>query len=609
MNLQVDTVPPSSFAKDYEKSSLGLTTINDVFLRVAGRGHQTAALWQDRAGAWLPISGAQFYQRVRSLSLSFSSWGIRKGDRIALLAENRWEWQVSDFAASMLGAVSVPIYPTLTADQTAELLFDSGSRIAVVSTRQQLKKLTAVRSRTALEQIILMDEDEADGAVLFSSLIEGADDRGIERDAAFERRAGEVGPSDLATIIYTSGTTGEPKGVMLTHGNLASNLNYSTRDFQFTEEDSCISFLPLSHVTARHLDYVLLARGATVAYCPGFEKLPAAMKSVRPTVFVAVPRVYEEVRQETERRAARSPIKLRIFNWALKEGARHKGAVLTGRTPSSPLWKLADKLVFSKLRESFGGRVRYFIAGGAPLGLDSAEWFASAGIRILEGYGLTETSPVLSLNSTREYRIGSVGPAMPNVEFRIAEDGELLVRGPSIFKGYWQRPQATSEVIDPEGWFATGDIGRFDDAGFLYITDRKKELIKNSGGKLIAPQPIENKLKAHRFIAQVAIVGDRQKTLSALISPNFPALEEWAKQQGITVADWTMLVADPRVTAEFKNIVRSVNKSLASFESIGKFKVVPDEWSIDSGELTPSMKLKRRVILERYAAEIREFYL
>lgn len=587
---------------------LPFQTVNDIFFQMASRGSTRVALWQDANGAWQPLSGAQMYQRVRAVARAFAGWGVKKGDRIALLSENRWEWQVTDFAAMALGAVGVPIYPTLTAEYIGALLADSGSRIVVVSTRQQYKKIAAVRSQTAIEHIVIMDDEGTPDAVLFSSLIRGADELGTERDAEFDGRAMEVQPKDLATIIYTSGTTGEPKGVMLTHENLAANVNYSTRDFDFCETDRCISFLPLSHVTARHVDYALFAQDATVAYCPGFDKLPAAMKNVRPTVFVAVPRVYEKVRQETERRAARSPVKAWIFKWALATGRRNRNSILRGEQPKSPLWTLAHKLVFSKVQQSFGGEVRYFIAGGAPLGLDTAQWFADAGIRILEGYGLTETSPVLALNSRVAHRIGSVGKTIPNVEFRIAEDGELLVRGPSVFIGYWQQPAATAEALDSGGWFSTGDIARFDEDGFLYITDRKKELIKNSAGKFIAPQRIENMLKAHLFVAQAALVGDRQKSVSVLISPNFPALEEWAKQQGIAAPTRRELVADPRVSAEFKSIVRQVNKGLASFENIGKFKAVPEEWSLDSGELTPSLKLKRRVILERYAREIEEFY-
>ena len=586
---------------------LNLKTLNDILFTIAANNSERAILAQDAAGAWLPISGARTYQRVRAVAQAFASWGIRKGDRIAILGENRWEWAVADFATLALGAVDVPIYPTLTADQTAVLLADSGARIAVVSSRAQYDKVAQSRAQTGVERIVLMDEEGVADAVLFSSLIGDADKK-TDRDAGFDRGAYDVQPEDLATLIYTSGTTGEPKGVMLTHGNIASNINYSTAEFGFLPTDSCISFLPLSHITARHLDYALYAQNVTVAYCPAFDKLPAALTSVRPTIMVAVPRVYEKVRQEVERRASLSPVKTRLLKWAVSTGGKHKDAVAQGQTPGSLAWKSANALVYKKIRGAFGGRVRYYIAGGAPLGLDTAHWFASVGIRILEGYGLTETSPVLAINTPRHNRMGSVGQALPNVACRFAEDGELLVKGPNVFEGYWKQSPHPPEIFDDQGFFRTGDIGRLDADGFLYITDRKKELLKTSGGKLIAPQPIENKLKANLLVAQAALVGDRHKFTSALISPNFAALEAWVSQQGIAAPTRRELVADSRVIAQYQAIVDRVNENLAHFETIKRFHLVPDEWSLDTGELTPSLKLKRRVILEKYANEMAALY-
>ncbi len=586
---------------------LNLKTLNDILFTIAANNSERAILAQDAAGTWHPISGARTYQRVRAVAQAFASWGIRKGDRIAILGENRWEWAVADFATLALGAVDVPIYPTLTADQTAVLLADSGARIVVVSSRAQYDKVAQSRAQTGVERIVLMDEEGVADAVLFSSLIGDADKK-TDRDAGFDRGAYDVQPEDLATLIYTSGTTGEPKGVMLTHGNLASNINYSTAEFGFLPTDSCISFLPLSHITARHLDYALYAQNVTVAYCPAFDKLPAALTSVRPTIMVAVPRVYEKVRQEVERRASLSPVKTRLLKWAVSTGGKHKDAVAQGQTPGSLAWKSANALVYKKIRGGFGGRVRYYIAGGAPLGLDTAHWFASVGIRILEGYGLTETSPVLAINTPRHNRMGSVGQALPNVACRFAEDGELLVKGPNVFEGYWKQSPHPPEIFDDQGFFRTGDIGRLDADGFLYITDRKKELLKTSGGKLIAPQPIENKLKANLLVAQAALVGDRHKFASALISPNFAALEAWVSQQGIATPTRRDLVADPRVIAQYQAIVDRVNENLAHFETIKRFHLVPDEWSLDTGELTPSLKLKRRVILEKYANEMAALY-
>ena len=563
-----------------------------------------------RTGFWQPISAREVYSRVTSLASVLRAWGIVKGDRVAILAENRWEWAVMDFAVLAIGAVDVPIYPTQTAEQTAVLLADSGSRIAFVSTREQYDKVASVRGQTHLERVVMMDNFAPDAgidAVAFSSLMprDGAE---FERDVEFDRRARDVRPDDLATIIYTSGTTGEPKGVMLSHGNIASNLNYSIVGLHFREGDRCISFLPLSHITARALDAALFSRGVTVAHCSSFDKLPEAMRTVQPSVFVGVPRVYEKVRQAVEARASLSPVKKRLLQWAIRVGHQHRESILNDRLPKSAVWRLAAKLVLTKVHGAFGGRTRYFIAGGAPLGMDTAGWFADAGLRILEGYGLTETSPVIALNKPGAYRIGSVGKALPNMECRLASDGELEVRGPSVFMGYWRKPEATAATFTSDGWFKTGDIARIDDDGFLFITDRKKELLKTSGGKFVAPQPIENKLKANLLVGQAALVGDKHQFISALISPNFAALAAWAKEKGVDASDRARLIANPKVVAEYQGIVDKVNAGLANFETMKRFRLVAEEWSLEGGELTPSLKLKRRVVVARYAAEIDGFY-
>jgi len=586
-----------------------ISTINDLFLRVAGAENPRAVLWQDEFGQWQPISSDQIYQRVRALAKAFLSWGARKGDRIGLVGENRWEWMVTDFASLAIGAANVPIYPTLTDEQVAELLKDAGCRIAVVSTRAQYDKLQAVRAKTDLEKIVLMDAGPPpEGAISLSSLLEGADAEGSSRDAVFDELVRRVESKDLATLIYTSGTTGEPKGVMLTHGNVANNQNTAAVEFGFNETDSCISFLPLSHITARALDYVMYNHGSQVAYCSQFDKLPQAMKEVRPTVIVGVPRVFEKIRQAVEQKSAASPVKKRILAWALGLGGRHVDTVYGGRKPSAPMWKLANKLCYSKVMEAFGGRVRVFVSGGAPLGVDTATWFASAGIALWEGYGLTETSPVIALNTPVSHRMGTVGKILPNVEVKLAEDGELLTRGPAVFVGYWQKPTETAACFDDEGWFRTGDIASIDEDGFLSITDRKKELLKTSGGKLVAPQPIENKLKNNALVAQAALVGDKHKFISALLAPNFVALEAWAQQNGIEAKTRAELVANLQVIALYGGIVREVNGALANFETIKRFRVVADEWTQESGELTPSMKLKRRIITAQYSAVIDELY-
>ena len=584
-----------------------LETLNDVLVGVGRRGAHEVMLSKDGAGLWQPITAEMFYARVRSLAAVFRGWGVGKGDRVAILAENRWEWTATDFATLALGAVDVPLYATLPADQIGYMLKDSGARVVVVSSREQYDKVRSCTDLPDLQHVVVMDAGEFAGAEAFAALIADADGA-AGTDGWFEESLRSVRSDDLATIIYTSGTTGDPKGAMLTHGNLASNLNFSTLDFDFNDADSWISFLPLSHVTARHLDYVLLCYGAKVAYCPKFDELSAAMKAVRPTVFVAVPRVYEKIRQAVEGKARASKVRSRILAWAVETGGSHRDQVLAGETPGALSWTVAKKLVFGKIRDAFGGRVHTFVSGGAPLGIDTATWFADVGVLIFEGYGLTETSPVVALASPKAHRIGTVGPVLPNVEHRFAADGELEVRGPSVTKGYWNKETATREAFTLDGWFKTGDIGELDSGKFLTITDRKKELLKTSGGKLIAPQPIENKLKANHLVGQAALVGDKHKFAAVLISPNFEALEAWAKDQGVATADRPQLVTEEKVRTLYQGIVDEVNGRLAHHETMKRVQVVPDEWSVEDGELTPSMKLKRRVIEAKYKSAIDGFY-
>jgi long-chain acyl-CoA synthetase len=583
-----------------------VATLNEAFLKISGRTDKVVWRWQDKDGSWKPIASGAVYGRVRALATALAGWGVGKGDRVALLSENRWEWPVTDFAVLALGAVDVPLYLTLTAEQVGYMMRDSGAKVAVVSNREQYDKLVAAGELPELEQVVVMDAGEFPGAHSFSTLMEPAVEL-RERDAEFDARVRQVKPEDLATIIYTSGTTGEPKGVMLTHGNLASNISISTKPFGFSERDTCISFLPLSHVTARHLDYALMCDKVTMAYCPKFDQIRETMKAVRPTIFVAVPRVYEKIRHGVEGKS--HGVKKRILNWALGVGKAQRPVTLKGKQPAGFDWAVADKLVFSKIRAAFGGRVWLFVSGGAPLGMDTAEWFADVGIRILEGYGLTETSPLIAVNTPEKYRIGTVGPVLNNVEARFAADGELEARGPSVFPGYWNKPKETAETFTADGWLKTGDIANMDADGFLSITDRKKELLKTSGGKLIAPQPIENKLKAHSLVGNAALVGDKHKFACVLISPNFAILEGWAKVKGVAFTDRKDLVKQERVVARYQRIVNEVNATLAPFETIKRIAVVPDEWSIEGDELTPSMKLKRRVVEKKYTAELERFYL
>jgi len=592
---------PSASAPEYR-------TLNDIFYKAIEYDSPDIirALRKDKG--WENISCGELYARVRALAGALTNLGLRKGDRAAIISENRWEWAVSDFATLLTGIVNVPLFPTLHAPQIGELLLHSGARVAIVSTAAQLKKVLEVRGQTALEHIVVMDDVPAksseDANVLsFTSLIEH---REVGRDTAFDTQAASITGGDLASIIYTSGTTGEPKGVMLTHGNMASNVSYSLREFSFTGPQRTVSFLPLSHVTARHVDYDLYSLGFSVAYCPTMDKLMGSFKSVRPTFLITVPRVLEKIRHEVERRSRASKVKTAVVRWAMGIGKAHEAQTLGGQTPSSVTWKLADKLFYSKVRDVFGGAVTHLLAGGAPLGPDTTHWFAQAGIRILEGYGLTETSPVIGVNTPVPggYRVGSIGKPLLNLQVKTASDGELLVKGPSVFSGYWQSPELTREAFDAEGWFQTGDIVSQDADGFIFITDRKKELIKTSAGKFVAPQPIESRLKADSFVSQAALVGDRERYVAALISPNFEVLESWAREQKIAAETRRQLVEHPLVVARFRETVKQVNSTLADYELLKRFILVPDEWAIDSGEMTPSLKLKRRVLQERYREEI-----
>ncbi len=589
---------------------MSIATLNDIFFAAIERNLDRMMLYRD-AGKWIPVTSREFGQGVARTARALHSWGIRTGDRIALLSENRPEWPMADMASLLLGAVTVPLYTTLTAEQTAFALRDAGCRMIFLSSEQQLRKILSVLPQTQIETIVVMDLLEFAGDLTSSAskcvAMKQITSQGPERlDAEIEALARSIGPNDLATIVYTSGTTGTSKGAMLTHGNLASNISCSLLGFDMRPGLISISFLPLCHITARHVDFAMLYHGVTLAYCPFLDRLAASLLEVQPSTFVAVPRVYEKIYAQAEQKAKGFP-KRAIFDWALSVGQQHKPEILAGKTPTSRRWKLANKLVFSKIRQGMGGRVETFISGGAPLGRELAEWYATVGIRIHEGYGLTETSPVIAVNTPVNHRIGTVGKILPNLEVRIAEDGEILVRGPSVFKGYWNRPEETKAAL-VDGWFKTGDIGNIDGDGYLSVTDRKKDLIKTSGGKFIAPQPIENSLKLNPLVGIAAILGDRRKFPAVIVSPNFVALEEWARENNITFASRAELVAHPKVQALYEGIVEAVNGNLARFEKLKRVMLVADEFTPDNGALTPTMKLKRKVIEERYRRQIDDLY-
>ncbi len=581
---------------------MNLRTLNDVFFTLVKHNSDRVMLTRE-GDTWRAIPAGQLQSWVYATARQLQSWGIRKGDRVVILSENRPEWAVADFACLMLGAVDVPIYATQTSEQCLFVLQNSDARVAFVSTRKQYEKIAGIRAQTRLEYIVLMDDaSEITDAVPMQSFLRDAPHG---NDPALDAIGELIEPDDLATLIYTSGTTGTPKGVMLTHGNIASNLNVSLDMYEFDKDDLCISFLPLSHVTARHLDYALFNAGVPLAYCPVIEDLPRAMREVHPTLIVAVPRVYEKVYNQVQNKA--HGIKRSLIQWALSVGAANRETILRGETPKSFSWKLANALVFSKVREGMGGRARIFVSGGAPLGKEIATWYADIGIRIHEGYGLTETSPVIALNNPINHRLGTVGKPMPNVEVKIADDGELLVRGPSVFKGYFKMPEETAAVFE-DGWFKTGDIANVDQDGYLSITDRKKDLIKTSGGKFIAPQPIENSLKVNQYVGEAALLGDGRRFPAVLIVPSFEDLEAWAHHHGVKFSSRKELVKSHQVQSLYQGIVEELNNNLAQFEKLKKVLVVPAELSIADGTLTPSMKLRRRHLTDRYKKEIDALY-
>jgi long-chain acyl-CoA synthetase len=587
-----------------------LATINQIFLTAAGHG-KPDCLMHKIDGRYVPISTEELVEQVRRAAAALDALGVKRGDRVALMAENGPHWPTVDFAVLALGAVLVPVYPTLTPDQAAYIVNDCGAEVVLVQGAERLAGLLGQRDdMPGTRTFVLIGGEPPEETI---PTLEG-----LTRDhqpmdwETLENRSKETRPEDLATFIYTSGTTGNPKGVMLSHLNIASNVEASLECIDITADQTALSFLPLSHSFERTIDYIYFYRGVTVAYAESVQKVGENFGEVRPHVFVSVPRVYEKVLARVHENVAKSsPIKQKIFHWA--EGVAQEALPyrLAEKSPPGFLGiklKLADKLVFAKLKERLGGRFQFAMSGGAPLSREIAEFFWGAGIKIYEGYGLSETSPVLTVNRPNAIKLGTVGTALRGVTLKIAEDGEILAKGPNIMSGYYNLPDQTAEAIDEDGWFHTGDVGEIDDDGFLRITDRKKEIIVNAYGKNIAPAPIENSLKASRFIEQAVIIGDRRKFLSALIVPDFATLEIWARSQGLGTEERKGLLAAPEVRDLFQQEINAVNETLAKYELIRAFELLSDEFTIETGELTPTQKVKRRVINEKYAESVDLLY-
>ncbi|MEP7013772.1 MAG: long-chain fatty acid--CoA ligase [Acidobacteriota bacterium] len=589
---------------------MSIRTLSELFLHAISLG-KPDCLMHKVEGTYRPISSAELGDQVFRLAKSFEELGVRRGDHVALMSDNGPHWAATDFAILGLGAVLIPIYPTLTPDQASYIANDCGARIVIAETEKHLQGfLEHSAGLEKVEKFVLIKGTSDDPRVVsFSDLMQkGA---GYDR-AKFEASARASQPEDLATFIYTSGTTGQPKGVMLTHGNIVSNLLAAAELFPAVgAQSTALSFLPLSHSFERTVDYFYYYKGVTIAYAESVNTVPQNLQEVKPHLFVSVPRVYEKfLARVNEGVAAASPIRQKMFHWAVGVGKRAIEYRLKGTRPGGVLGiqlSIADKLVFSKVRTRLGGRFEIALSGGAPLGRDIAEFFWGAGIPIYEGYGLSETSPVISVNSPGHAKLGTVGRAVRDVVVRIAEDGEILSKGPNIMKGYWGLPEATKEAIDADGWFHTGDIGEVDGEGFLRITDRKKELIVNANGKNIAPAPIENSLKASQYIAQAVVIGDRRKFLSALLVPDYDNLKGWAGKQGLPT-ERAALFARSETRALLAQEVGTVNKKLAKFEQIVAWEILPDEFTIETGELTPTMKVKRRVINQKYGDVIDRLY-
>ncbi len=593
----------------------GPTTLTALFFDAMERFRdRPARLRARREGGWVDISTLEVADCVHALSLGLKELGVVPGDRVAILSENRPEWAYADFAILTARCTDVPIYATLPAGQIEGLLRDSGAVAILLSNRTQLDKIQEVRGRLpALAHVIVFDDGLEATNVLGLRKVLATGRAAAPRYPGWRDEALSVRPEDVATIIYTSGTTGEPKGVMLTHRNICSNVNAALTVLDVRDQDESLCFLPLSHILERTAGlYVMIRAGVTINYARSIESVAADMLERRPTLLTAVPRMFEKIHERVlDKVQAGGPARQRVFRWAKAAGEAWADRRIERRPVPLMLrlrYAIADRLVFRKLRAGTGGRLRCTISGGAPLNPEIARFFYAAGIPILEGYGLTETSPVIAVNSLEAHRLGSVGRPLPGVEVRIADDGEILTRGPHVMKGYYHKPEATAAVLSPDGWFHTGDIGRLDPDGFLFITDRKKDLIVTAGGKNIAPQPIEGRLKTNPFVANAVMLGDRRKFPVVLLVPNFEKLRAWAHTERLAFVDDTALVALPAVRTKMELEAKKHLRDLAHFEVPKKFLVLPRDFSIERGEMTPKLSVRRRVVETNYAEEIAGLY-
>ncbi len=583
-------------------------TLVDIFRNLADTPKPDLLL-SKQGGKWIPISTAEFMDRVKALSSALEGLGVKQGGRVALLSENRPEWPIVDFACQCYGAVLVPIFPTMVADQAAYLLKDSGATVAFASTPDQAGKILAAQQaspevKQTLKHVIVFEALSLPGTTPYVSVFEKGRAAYAADPSAFEKRADARMPSDLATFIYTSGTTGEPKGAMLTQSNFVSNVVAGCSILPLDSSAVALSFLPLAHVFERMLEYCYYHRSVTIAYAESIDKLRDNLSEVNPHLFGAVPRVYEKVYGRVQENLSKSsPAKRKLFEKAIEVGKKVTQLRAKKKTPGFALALqhfIYERLVYRKVSAALGSRFRFAISGGAPLARELAEFFWAVGVRVYEGYGLTETSPVIAVACPSAWRLGTVGKILPGVECRIAPDGEILTRGPHVMKGYFGKPKETADAIDANGWFHTGDIGRIDEDGFLMITDRKKEILVNSNGKNVAPAPIEGFLKGHPFVSLPVLIGDRRKYLSCLFVPNFEKLAGWAKENGLGSLSMEDLVKEPRVVAIFQSAIDGWNTGKPHEMLINRFAILPRDLTIESGELTPTLKVKRRIVDQHF---------
>ena len=590
-------------------------TLVDVFNKLVRKHNRPDALNFKREDVWQSLSSDEMLARIRRIAAGLYSIGVRHGDRVAILSESRVEWTLADAGCIFAGAIDVPIYPTLTPSQVQYILNDSGARVLILAKHEKFVEIKDVLAQCAqVEQIVFFEHDDVmrDDGITFAELEERGADAQLNQPELNNELERQATPEDLATIIYTSGTTGEPKGVMLTHSNLVSNLVDCSGHLSFGEQDTALSVLPLSHVFERQALYMYLYHGMAVYYAEAIETLGVNLREVRPTILVGVPRIFEKIYARIRERAAQEGrAKVLILSWAVDVAREYARLIEAHR--SIPTWlklkhSLASRLVFSRWRQAFGGRIRLLISGGAALPEDLGYIYLGAGIPIMQGYGLTETSPVITTGQLDDNRIGTVGKPIPNVQIRIAADGEIEARGPNIMRGYYNKPAETSAVFTEDGWFKTGDIGTIDSDGFLRITDRKKELFKTSGGKYISPQPIEQAIKGSRFVNQVVLIGAGRKFAAALIVPAWENIDAYTKLKGIEVTDRSELCRHPRIIDLFERQIEKLTGNLARYEKVKKIALLENELTIEGGELTPTLKVKRRVIDEKYRDVIDELY-